>query len=59
MSFPYIYIYIYIYIYFKNNPENLPITKVDEHISSSFSMSTISSFKSIGKKLDVYRGKVP
>ena len=55
MSFP----YIYIYIYFKNNPENLPITKVGEHISSSFSMSTISSFKSIGKKLDVYRGKVP
>ena len=29
----------------KNNPENSSTTKVSEHISSGFSMSTISSFK--------------
>ena len=29
----------------KYNPENSSTTKVDEHISSGFSMSTISSFK--------------
>ena len=32
-------------------------TKVGEYISSSFSMSTISSFKSIENKHDVYRSK--
>ena len=41
----------------KNNPENSSTTKVGEHIPSGFSMSTISSFKSIENKHDVYRGK--
>ena len=31
----------------KNNPEYLSTTKVSKHISSYFSMSTISSFRSI------------
>ena len=31
--------------------------KVSQHISSSFSMSTISSFRGIENKHDVYRGK--
>ena len=31
----------------KNNPENSSTTKVSEHIPSGFSMSTISSFRSI------------
>ena len=35
----------------------MPATKVSEHISSDFSMSTISSFRSIENKHDVYRGK--
>ena len=33
------------------------MTKVSEHILSGFSMSIISSFKSIENKIDVYRGK--
>ena len=37
----------------KNNSE----IKVSEHILSGFSMSTISSFKTIENKHDVYRGK--
>ena len=41
----------------KNNPENSSTTKVVEHIPSSFSMSTISSFKNIENKHDIYRGK--
>ena len=41
----------------KNNPENSSTTKVSEHIPSGFSMSTISSFKSLENKQDVYRGK--
>ena len=41
----------------KNNPENSSTTKVNEHIPSGFSMSTISSFRSIENKHDVYRGK--
>ena len=41
----------------KNNPEILSTTKVSEHMPSGFSMSTISSFRSIGNKHDVYRGK--
>ena len=41
----------------KNNPENSSATKVSEHIPSGFSMSTISSFKNIKNKHDVYRGK--
>ena len=40
---------------FKNNPDNSSTTKVAKHIPSSFSMSTISSFKSIENKHDVYR----
>ena len=32
------------------NPGNSSTTKVSEHIPSGFSMSAISSFKSIGKK---------
>ena len=41
----------------KNNPENSSTSKVSEHIPSGFSMSTISSFRSIENKHDVYRGK--
>ena len=41
----------------KNNPENSFATKVGEYIPSGFSMSTISSFRSIENKHDVYRGK--
>ena len=41
----------------KNNPENLSTTKVSENIPSGFSMSTISSFRIIEKKHDLYRGK--
>ena len=41
----------------KNNPENSSTTKVIEYILSSFSMSKISSFKSIENKHDVCRGK--
>ena len=41
----------------KNNPENSSTTKVGEHIPLDFSMSAISSFKSLENKHDVYRGK--
>ena len=41
-----------------NNHKNLFTTKVNEHIPSGFSMSTILSFKSIQNKHDVYRGKI-
>ena len=41
----------------KNNPENPPETKVSKHITSGFSMFTISSFRNIKNKHDVYRGK--
>ena len=41
----------------KNNPENSCTTKVIKHISPGFSMSTISSFRSIKNKHDVRRGK--
>ena len=41
----------------KNNPEDTSATKESEHIQSGFSISTISFFKSIENKLDVYRGK--
>ena len=40
----------------KNNPENLSTIKLGKHIQSGLSMSTISLFKSIEKKHDVYRG---
>ena len=39
----------------KNNPENSSTTEVSEHIPSGFSMSTISSFRSIENKYDLYR----
>ena len=41
----------------KSNPPNLSTAKVSKHIPSSLSMSTISSFRSIENKHDVYRGK--
>ena len=41
----------------KNNPENSSTTKVGEYIPSGFSVSTISSFRNIENKHDVYRGK--
>ena len=41
----------------KNNPGNSSATKVREHIPSGFSMSTVSSFKSIENRHDVYRRK--
>ena len=41
----------------KNNPQNLSTTKVCENIPSSFPISTISLFKSIENKRDLYRGK--
>ena len=41
----------------KNNTENSSTTKEGEHIPSSFSMSTTSSFKSIETKLDKYKSK--
>ena len=41
----------------KNNPEKSSTIKVGENILSGFSMSTISSFKSIENKHDVYRAK--
>ena len=37
--------------------ENLFTTKVSKHIPSGFSISTISSLRSIENKHDVYRGK--
>ena len=42
---------------YKNNPENWSTTKVSKHIPLRFSMSIISSFRSIENKHDVYRGK--
>ena len=42
---------------YKNNPQNLSTKKVIGHIPSGFSMSTISSFRSIENKHDVYRRK--
>ena len=41
----------------KNNPENSSTTNIGEHISSGFSMSAISQFKSIENKHDVHRAK--
>ena len=41
----------------KNNPENSLATKGSKHIPSCSSISTISSFKSIENKHDVYRRK--
>ena len=41
----------------KSNPENSSVTKVSNHISSAFSMSTISSFRSIQNRHDVCKGE--
>ena len=41
----------------KNNPGNSSTTKVSKRTPSGFSISTICSFRSIGNKHDVYRGK--
>ena len=41
----------------KNNPENSSTTKLGERIPSGFSMSTMSTFKCIKNKHDLYRGK--
>ena len=41
----------------KSNPGNSFTAKVREHISSGFLMSTISSFRSIENRHDVYIGK--
>ena len=41
---------------YESNPENLSTKKVSKYTPSGFSMSTISSFKSIENKHDVYRG---
>ena len=41
----------------KNNSENSSTKKVSEHIPSDFSMSAISSFRSIENKHNLYRGK--
>ena len=41
----------------KNNLENSSTTKLGEHIPSGFSMSTLSSFKRIENKNEVYIGK--
>ena len=41
----------------KNNPENSSTTKINKHIPSGFSMTAISSFRSIENKHDVYSGK--
>ena len=41
----------------KSNPEKSSTTKVDEHIPSGLSMSTILPFKYIENKHDVSKGK--
>ena len=41
----------------KKISENVSTIKVSEHIPSGFSIPTISSFRSIENKHDVYRGK--
>ena len=41
----------------RNNPVNSSAAIVSEHIQSDFSVSTISSFKNLENKHDVYRGK--
>ena len=40
----------------KNNPENSSTTKASKHIPSGFSISTISSFRSIENRHGMYRG---
>ena len=40
-----------------NNPGKSSTAKVSQHMSSAFSMSTISSFKEIKYKYGVYKSK--
>ena len=42
---------------YKNIPEKSSRTKLKEHILSGFSISTISSFKGIENKHDLYKGR--
>ena len=42
----------------KINPEKYFTTNIAKHILSGFSVSTISSFKYVGNKLDIYKGKI-
>ena len=42
---------------YEKNPEESRTAKVAEHIPCGFSISTISSFKGIKYKYDVYRGE--
>ena len=39
---------------YKNNPENPSTTKVSEHTLSGFSISTISSFRRMENKRNIY-----
>ena len=41
----------------KNDPKISSATKANEHIPPGFAMSTISSFKNVENKHDVYKGK--
>ena len=41
----------------QNNPEKSSTSKVSEHITSGFSKFTISLFRSIENKNNMYRGK--
>ena len=41
----------------KNNPENSSTTKISKHIPSGFSKFTMSLFRNIENKYDLYRGK--
>ena len=43
---------------YKNNPKNSSTTKVGEYIPSSFSMSTILSFRSTENRHNVYEVKI-
>ena len=42
---------------FENNPESSSTIKVGKHISAGFLIATMSSFKSIKNKHDVYKDK--
>ena len=43
---------------YKNNPDNPSTTKLVDQITASFLAFTLSLFKSIENKHDVYRGQV-
>ena len=42
---------------YKNNPENSSTLKASKHVPSGFPIFTISSFRSMENKSDVYRSK--